>query len=97
MPDEGREKERLGQWIHLLVNPLNEAQQLELREKRNKYLFLICSGLLCGNVSEFMNISRKNHLNKDKTFTSKFAKVKGMKGSAIQQDKTIANKEGNLA
>jgi hypothetical protein len=96
MPEEGREKERLGQWIHFLVNPLNEAQQLEFREKRNLYLFLICSGLLSGNVGEFMSISRKKHLKKDATFTSKFAKVKGMRGQAPLTEKTISNEDGNF-
>lgn len=93
MPEDGREKERIGQWIHFLVNPLNEAQQLDFREKRNHYLFLICSGLLTGNVEEFMTLSRRKHLHKDKASKSKFKNVRGMKGP-IQQQKTISNDQG---
>lgn len=94
MPEEGKERKKIVQWIHFLVNPMNETQQLEFREKRNLYLFLICSSLLSDNVEEFLKIVRNKHLEKDQLFTSKFAKVKGMK-LGVQEQKTIANAEGN--
>lgn len=94
MPEDKKERDRIGQWIHFLVNPLNEAQQLEFREKRNLYLFMICMGLLSGNVVEFMNLSRKKHLRIDKSKKSKFSKVRGMKGSMAPPKPSIANEQG---
>lgn len=82
--------------IFNLVNPLNEAQHLEFREKRNLYLFMICTALLSGNVIEFMNLSRKKHLTVDKKKISKYSKVRGMKGSGAPQAPPIANDQGKL-
>lgn len=94
MPEERKEHDRLGQFIHFLVNPLNETQQLEFREKRNIYLFLICAGLLSGNVVEFMNFSKRKHLRVDRPKKSKFAKVRGMKGRMAPAKPTISNEHG---
>lgn len=96
MPEEKRERDRVGQWIHFLVNPLNDVQQLEFREKRNIYLFMICLGLMSGNVSEFMAISRKMHLRVDKPKKSKYSKVRGMKGNMAPPKASIANEQGKL-
>jgi hypothetical protein len=94
MPEDRKERDRIGQFIHFLVNPLNEAQQLEFREKRNLYLFVICAGLLSGNIIEFMNLSKRKHLRVDKPKKSKFVKVRGMKGSMAPPKPTIANEHG---
>lgn len=96
MPEERKERDRIGQWIHFLVNPLNEVQELVYREKRNLYLFMICMGLLSGNVIEFMNLSRKKHLKVDKPKKSKFNTVRGMKGSMAQPKPSIANEQGEI-
>lgn len=96
MPEEKKERDRISQWIHFLVNPLNEAQLLEFREKRNLYLFMICTALLSGNVIEFMNLSRKRHLKADKPKNSKFNKVRGMKGNLAPPLPSIANEQGKL-
>lgn len=78
------------------MNPLNEAQQLEFREKRNLYLFMICTALLSGNVIEFMNLSRKKHLMTDRKKVSKFTKVRGLKGPGAPSAPPIANEQGKF-
>lgn len=52
LPENQEQREKLMRWIHLLVDPLTSAQDAELRVKRNRYLFMICSALMYGNESD---------------------------------------------
>lgn len=79
----------------MLVHPLNSAQSLEVREKRNQYLFIICGSLLTGNVSSFLKIARTKHLKADQPKKSKYAKVAGMKGGSMAPTReTISDENG---
>jgi Domain of unknown function (DUF4485) len=94
MPQDPQQREKLAKWIHMLVNPLNTAQPIELREKRNLYLFIISWGLMTGTVTEFMNIARIQHLKVDKPKKSKFHRVAGMKGQMAPDKPPIADEHG---
>jgi hypothetical protein len=97
LPMAEEERAKIAKWIHFLVNPLNSAQPLELREKRNQYLFIICCSLLTGNVNSFLKIAKARHLKADKSKKStKFVRVAGTKigGSAAPQKAMIADEHG---
>lgn len=96
LPMAEDERAKIAKWIHFLVNPLNSAQPLELREKRNQYLFIICCGLLTGNVNSFLKIAKTKHLKSDKPKKSKFTKVAGttIGGKMAPQKAMIADDHG---
>lgn len=90
MPETQQSRERLMRWIHLLVDPLTSAQDVETRAKRNRFLFMICSSLLTGNVVEFMRIVGGYHLSADKK--RKPVKVSGTK--IAQKAEAFADAQG---
>ncbi|KAG5677881.1 hypothetical protein PVAND_007598 [Polypedilum vanderplanki] len=96
LPMSDDERTKIAKWIHFLVNPLNSAQPLELREKRNQYLFIICCGLLTGNINSFLKIARAKHLKVDKMKKSKNVKVAGTQigVNAPPQKSVIADEHG---
>lgn len=92
-PENEQDRRKLLRWIHTLVHPLNATQTIEIRQKRNQYLFIICSALLTGNVGNFLKIARREHLRVDAPKKSKFVKVRGMRSSAPVKP-NIADKQG---
>ncbi|KAL7046305.1 hypothetical protein ACKWTF_002537 [Chironomus riparius] len=94
LPEDSKHKPKIAKWVHLLVNPLNAAQSLEIREKRNQYLFIICCGLLTGNSSSFLKLAKAKHLKVDQSKKSKYVKVAGMKGQIAPMKPTIADEHG---
>lgn len=90
MPENQQQRERLMRWIHLLVDPLTSAQDVETRAKRNRFLFMIVSSLLTGNVIEFMRTVGGYHLSADKK--RKPVKVAGMK--TVQKAEPFSDAHG---
>lgn len=80
------------QWFKLLTIPFNELQQAELREKRNRYLFLLCASLMTKNVEFLLNLSKKKHLSKDSS--KKSVKVKGSKEIGREAPKKCSDANG---
>lgn len=90
MPENQQQREQLMRWIHLLVDPLTSAQDIESRAKRNRYLFMICSSLMTGNVLEFMRIVGGKHLKADAK--RRPVRVAGMK--SLQKADPVADTQG---
>lgn len=91
MPENQQQKEKLVRWVHLLVDPLTAAQSVELRAKRNRYLFMICASLMSGNVLDFMKIIGGKHLKVDTK--RKPVRVAGTKAPPQMPD-VIADSQG---
>lgn len=90
MPEEPQLRERLLRWIHLLVDPLMSAQDIDLRVKRNRYLFMLCTALMSGNHLEFMKFVGSKHIKADAK--RRPVKVAGMKTSQLTEP--IADAQG---
>lgn len=90
MPENQQQREKLMRWIHLLVDPLTSLQEIEFRQKRNRYLFMICTSLMTGNQLDFMKIAGGKHLKFD-------AKRKPIKVAGIptpEKPEPIADAQG---
>lgn len=77
MPEEEEPRAMLMQWIHLLVDPLTSANDLAMRTKRNRYLFMICESLMTGTCKDFLKLIGGKHLKADGK--RKQVRVAGMK------------------
>lgn len=89
MPENEEQRNKLMRWIHFLVDPFT-SMATEHRAKRNRYLFMICSSLLTGNVLECMKVVGGHHLKADAK--KKPVQVRGMKQT--QQPDPISNSQG---
>ena len=65
IPENQQQREKLMRWIHLLVDPLTSTQDIEFRQKRNRYLFMICASLMTGSHIDFIKIIGGKHIKFD--------------------------------
>lgn len=90
IPENQQQREKLMRWIHLLVDPLTSAHDIEFRVKRNRYLFMICTSLMTGSYLEFMKQVGGKHIKADAK--KKPVKVAGM--ATAQKPEPIADAQG---
>lgn len=90
MPENQQQREKLTRWIHLLVDPMTSAQDIQLRVKRNRFLFMICASLMSGNHLEFMKIVGGKHIKEDSKKMPR--KVAGL--TTPQMPEAIADAQG---
>lgn len=90
MPENQHQREKLMRWIHLLVDPLTSTQDIEFRQKRNRYLFMICASLMTGSQMDFIKIIGGKHIK----FDAKRKPVKVAGISTPQRPESISDAQG---